>query len=139
MADLVAFLVPLILANDLFVGSGVNTMHDTKAVAGQDQISVPADVHTIHHAPVALIADTIHPAFWIQIQQLHVRPGLNVKALQQNRITLASACVTGMTRSVHEWCAGLMAQLPWPEAFSSPTAAAAIIHFLPWPEHLHCC
>ena len=81
-ADLIALLVPLMLAQDVFVGSGINTVHAAKAVACQDHVALPADIHAIHHPPIPLIADPFNPSLRVQVEQLHLRSGLNVKALQ---------------------------------------------------------
>ena len=81
-ADLVTLLVPLMLAQDVSVSSGVNTVHAAKAVACQDDVAVPADIHAIHHAPVPLIADPFNPSLRVQVEQLDLRSSLNVKTLQ---------------------------------------------------------
>lgn len=57
-------------------------MDHAMAVACQDEVAVPADIHAIQHLPVALIADSFYPAIWIQIQQLRITAAFNVKALR---------------------------------------------------------
>ena len=60
-------------------------MYNTMTVADYDHIMVPADVHAIQHAPVTLVADTLDPPLWIQVQQLCITACLNVKALHGHR------------------------------------------------------